>query len=183
MPIERVNRDAARPRIPFRDESDLMWYLTEGASIFERSAFGAMLERVEFFAYRTVPCPKCNGHGAVNSKTRTAPTEPDDLVLLDTFCSACNGTGEVPSKGPRGAKEPTVKITAERQSHGYCPSDSALRRMARVTRRLNAIERTGRKGAMHCEVLRRFYGLQGQSWAHEVRTRRVRTGRRATAGQ
>lgn len=67
------------------DEAALSWYFGQGLSIYDRSTFGAMLQRVTLDGFFSGPCDKCHGEGILN----------DGGFAMSKRCRRCEGTGEV----------------------------------------------------------------------------------------
>jgi hypothetical protein len=169
-----------------RDEADLEWFWCFGESTFERSTFGSVLERQSLYGEIAELCLNCDGYGTDPASVdrcrpcrgkgritigRVGMKDPDvggsrscgecrgptgkprrGVVLAD--CLACEGTGIVESQavGVPGA---------ESGEGGYEPDDGALRRYAKVSRRLTRLEGSDRQSAA---VLQAYYGVDGLRW-------------------
>lgn len=132
------------------DAAALDWYFGPGQAAFERSTFGAMLEAAEREAYVTRTCANCTA-GIIDA--------------TGAWCDRCNGTGSVPVRKPRRGAEPTVRVTRHREEVGFEPEDWQLRRYARVSRRLDALNPTD------VAVLAAYHGDQGARWGATKRGR------------
>jgi len=45
-----------------------------------------------------VPCPECEGHGAIESKRPVGNSEGKDYYIVEIECEECFGSGMVPFK-------------------------------------------------------------------------------------
>lgn len=136
--------------LPQGDESDLIWFSGPGSATFERSTFGAVLERQRLFSVSGTSnqCPGCNGHRR-NASYREV-NEIEGNPELGDWCPVCNGSGR---------REVSVTQTGEGyQEQGYEPSHAALSRFGRVSRRLEKIPIKQRR------LLLAYYGDKGCKW-------------------
>lgn len=60
-PRESHPRPAPSFPLPGVDEADLSWYFGPGATVFERSMFGAQMQMAETASYESSVCPACDG--------------------------------------------------------------------------------------------------------------------------
>lgn len=67
------------------DESALSWYFGQGLSIYDRSTFGAVLQRITLDGFSSGPCERCDGEGILN----------DGGFAVSTRCRHCDGKGTV----------------------------------------------------------------------------------------
>jgi hypothetical protein len=74
--------------IPLRDEALLGWFYCEGQSVFERSTFGALMERQKRFAFQTKPCGRCHGMGFTNEDLARSKHR---LISGTKPCGECDG--------------------------------------------------------------------------------------------
>lgn len=174
------------PRMTQHDEADLEWFWCFGEATFERSTFGAVIERQSLYAEMTELCLTCDGYGTdPASGSRCVPCVGKGrtkLGLLEQgprdvdctkpcpechtlagyrranadpeLCLVCNGELYVET-GAVGM------APAQQGEGGYEPDDGALRRYAKVSRRLSRLERQDRASAA---VLQAYYGVDGLRW-------------------
>lgn len=110
-PDEPVSQVTSKPvrssRLSLRDEALLGWFFCEGQSVFERSTFGTILSRQEHLAFRTKPCPRCNGMTFTDEDLKRSTSRLRagvDPESCEPECSKCQGRGSVPDgrvKAPR----------------------------------------------------------------------------------
>jgi len=127
---------------------DLAWFFGAGQVAFERSVFGAILDRVEASAYVSGQCRACQGAGIVWE--------------TGAWCDRCAGTGSVPVRRPSAPQgEPLTARPRGTQASGggYLPDDGQLARYAVISRRLRSI------AACHARALEAYYGDCGSRWA------------------
>ncbi len=121
------------------------------------------------------------GAGAIMFERTTMGHQLDRAELFSRHhaqeASLARGDGSI---YPRG--ELTAQPTAEvRQVNGVAPDDEALRRYARASRQLLAVERMD---ALSADVLRVYYGDEGAVWGgKEARGRMFALYRFTDAGQ
>jgi hypothetical protein len=190
MKDKQAGSGLAPGRMDPRSESDLEWYWCFGQALFERSTFGAVLERQALFGNQTKPCDVCGGSGFdenddscaecrgmgfvvtgrvgkrsadVQFSTRKCPDcripkkVGSKRVSVDDCpdCKTCHGKGYV-------EQQPAVCAKSDKSDEiGYEPDDGALRRYAKVSRRLEAFTAAHPE---HAEVLRLYYGTDGLRW-------------------
>lgn len=108
-------------QIALRDELSLIWFFGQGATMFERSTLGGMLERAELFSvahYCAMQVP-----------------------VRDTIGRVIGHTCGIDA-------QPTAELRA---SHQHAPDDAALTRYAAVSRLVVAIARRDRDAATALE--------------------------------
>lgn len=71
--------------ISLTDEAALSWYFGQGLSIYQRSTFGAIIDRLTTDSYSSTSCKTCGGggimeHGGIDVSTR---------------CKTCSGSGKI----------------------------------------------------------------------------------------
>ncbi len=111
--------------IDIESEELLTFYFGAGRSMFERSTFGAQLERAELFGHGSVKCGTCRGIGVL-------PT--------GAWCGPCNGTGAKPYKlPPLTSSDVVVDVSETNTEGGYAPNDDAMAQFAVVSRRVGAL--------------------------------------------
>lgn len=118
----KIRKRLRPPReISGHDEASLSWFFGQGLSIYEKSTFGPIVEKIVMDGYGSAPCGKCEGAGII---------EEGGGVTLETRCRSCNGTGDAPRKageahqwcwtcGGQGVEAP---YEVELPSGGWCPS-------------------------------------------------------------
>lgn len=92
-PIAQSNEPETRPRrfkserdlkaIEGSDEAALSWYFGQGLSVYEKSTFGAVLQRITLDGFSSGPCGSCEGSGIMENGG----------FAVSTRCKRCNGTG------------------------------------------------------------------------------------------
>lgn len=95
--VEQVS--SPRPKqdpeaISLGDESALSWYFGQGLSIYDKSTFGAVLQRITLDGFSSSPCETCNGEGILD----------DGGFAISTRCLRCHGTGK-PAERRAGESE------------------------------------------------------------------------------
>lgn len=139
-PSESLPRRARRPRdIAGHDEAALSWFFGQGLSIYDKSTFGPIVQKIQMDGYASTTCGRCEGAGIV-----------DDAggVTLDDKCKSCDGGGLAPRKAGDSqqwcltcdglGRVPPYEV--EMASGGWCPScrgtgcGSVERRAMRVPR-------------------------------------------------
>lgn len=155
-----------------RDERDLSWFFGVGAASFQRSTFGAMLDRAQMFAFDSelcdqcdgttfvednATCPKCKGTGIRPRKRRRKRR------ILKAECRKCAGTG-LNSEGKlcgtcRGFEGLTaMPQPSAHEEPSYSPEDETLHRYAEMSRRLERLP-------VACvRVLAAYFGDPGAKW-------------------
>lgn len=163
------------PAISSRDEVGLIWMFNEGAAALEKSNFGAVLERSELFAYRSIRCGTCAGLGILSASDSAGSPAWSQMIEADdgTFrkakagdwCPDCDGTGSDYDRG----HEYSTAITAQPKGiaepgGGYEAGHHDLERYAQISRRLVRVER---ESAALLGVLSQLYGGAGERCVSE----------------
>ena len=141
----------------WRYDSELSWFFSDGQSAFERSTFGALLERAEQFGFdhdgHRIPHPETKRNESWHFRQGLCgqPAVSIDQALADDIRQLIDWEALDPSitacPKPIKSEEPSVT-----------PDDWKLQRYARASRALNNIpSRYGR-------VLSLYYGLRGCFW-------------------
>jgi len=111
-----------RPReVSGQDEASLSWFFGQGLSIYEKSTFGPIVEKIQLDGYASTTCGKCDGAGII---------EEGGGITLDDRCQGCSGSGLAPRKkgdsqqwcltcDGLGRVQPYV---VEMAKGGWCPS-------------------------------------------------------------
>ena len=155
---------------------ELIWYFNEGQAALEKSNFGAVLERSELFAYRSIRCGTCAGlgilsaSGSAGSPAWAQMIEAEEGVFRKAragdWCPDCDGTG---SDYERGHEYSSAQVTAqpkgiEEPGGGYEAGHHDLERYATISRRLVRVER---ESAALLGVLGQLYGPAGERCVSE----------------
>jgi hypothetical protein len=88
----RRRRPAAPRPISGPDEAALSWYFGQGLSIYEKSTFGPIVQKIAMDGYSSTTCGTCDGAGII---------EEGGGVTLDDKCRGCDGSGREPHKAGR----------------------------------------------------------------------------------
>lgn len=114
-----------RPRAPRPisgpDEAALSWYFGQGLSIYEKSTFGPIVQKIAMDGYASTTCGKCDGAGII---------EEGGGVTLEDKCRGCGGSGREPHKAGReqrwcitcGGLGREAPYEVELPRGGWCPS-------------------------------------------------------------
>jgi hypothetical protein len=79
-----------RPReVSGHDEASLSWFFGQGLSIYDKSTFGPIVEKIQLDGYASTTCGKCDGAGII---------EECGGITLDDRCKGCDGSGLAPHK-------------------------------------------------------------------------------------
>jgi hypothetical protein len=184
--VEGDEKLKPQPRLTQRDEADLEWFWCFGEATFERSTFGAILERQALYGEVTELCLTCDGYGSDRaSGQRCVPCRgkgririgqvelPSHDVLGSKACPECHTESGYRRKNADPSSCPVCEGTlyvdsaavgmmaAAHGESGYEPDDGALRRYAKVSRRLSRLENQDRASAA---VLQAYYGVDGLRW-------------------
>lgn len=134
------------------DEGKLTWYLSRGQTLFEKSNFGAQLERLTMYGNAldqskvldpiNDPYPE-SATTRVRRKRGWAKVEDKEIVYTGTHVTA----------------HPTAEVTV---SKVYMPDDSLINKAADADRRLT---RVGRINPLSRAVLELYYGDRGARYA------------------
>jgi hypothetical protein len=114
-----------RPRAPRPisgpDEVALSWFFGQGLSIYEKSTFGPIVQKIAMDGYASTTCGTCDGAGIIDE---------GGGVTLDDKCRGCSGSGREPHKAGREqrwcltcgglGREPPYEV--EVKMGGWCPS-------------------------------------------------------------
>lgn len=114
-----------RPRAPRPisgpDEAALSWFFGQGLSIYEKSTFGPIVQKIAMDGYASTVCGTCDGGGII---------EEGGGVTLEDKCRGCGGSGREPHKAGREqrwcltcdglGREPAYEV--EVSKGGWCPS-------------------------------------------------------------
>lgn len=169
-----------------RDEADLEWFWCFGEATFERSTFGAILERQSLYGEVRELCLACDGYGTdPASGSRCMPCQGKGRIRIgNTEMAAHDVLGSVPCPDchtdtgyRRREADPDSCLTCNGELYvdsravgmmsaqvgevGYEPDDGALRRYAKVSRRLGRLETRSRWAV---PVLQAYYGVDGLRW-------------------
>jgi len=172
-----------------REETDLVWFLGAGQCAFERSNFGAQLDRIANSAEVTVRCQRCDGDGCVDVGTVNARWCPrckgighhararENRVMPrhgHVRCSKCRGSGSAGGDpclwcGGDGYVEidPVFPTGFQFQALPQ-PRDAAITRYAGVSRTLARVHDASERAYA---ALVAYYGDQGARWALTARGR------------
>lgn len=125
------------------EESELTWFLTQGLSVFERSVFGAVLERLDMDAHVSRDCPICDS-GIVVEATKIRNADRLAWVAkakIGDWCSKCKGTGVLPVR--LSPEEQTMvdsgdwDVKTDHEGQRSAVPDAVLVRYAFVSRTLS----------------------------------------------
>jgi hypothetical protein len=114
-----------RPRAPRPisgpDEAALSWFFGQGLSIYEKSTFGPIVQKIAMDGYASTVCGTCDGGGII---------EEGGGVTLEDKCRGCGGSGREPHKAGREqrwcitcdgiGRETPYEVELPRG--GWCPS-------------------------------------------------------------
>ncbi len=111
-----------RPReVSGQDEASLSWFFGQGLSIYDKSTFGPIVEKIQLDGYSSTVCGKCDGAGIIEEKGG---------VTLDDKCQSCDGSGLHPRKAGESQKwcltcdglGRVVPYEVVLDGGGWCPS-------------------------------------------------------------
>lgn len=114
-----------RPRAPRPisgpDEAALSWYFGQGLSIYEKSTFGPIVQKIAMDGYSSTTCGTCEGGGII---------EEGGGVTLEDKCRGCGGSGREPHKAGReqrwcltcGGLGREAPYEVELPRGGWCPA-------------------------------------------------------------
>jgi len=119
-PIDALRR--RRPKqaeISGHDEASLSRYFGQGLSVYEKSTFGPIVQKIQMDGFASTVCGKCDGEGILEQGG----------VRLEDKCRGCAGSGKQP-RAPGKAqewcsiceglgREPPYEVET---THGWCPS-------------------------------------------------------------
>lgn len=138
--------------LPQKDQAALSWYFTAGASAFERSTMGPMLDRAELYALKRT-----------QSRCRRCSRQATPGILEDgAWCPKCHGTGYVQSRVDHAERsEDELPVNETRSSEGgYTPDDATMTRYAIISRRLSLLPKLWQ------DALESYHGPKGERCAH-----------------
>ena len=165
--------------------AELEWFFCWGQSVFERSTFGALLERQSLYGQEPIPCEECGGDGFKVSadgtklddtcggcrgcgiaRTRRVSKRTKGVRLSTERCGPCHGrAGRTECDRCRGAgytsHNPVHVGCQQHEAAHHVPDDAALTRYAVVSRWLMALDA---RSPASVEVLELYYGLDGMRW-------------------
>jgi hypothetical protein len=108
-----------RTEIGGHDEAALSWYFGQGLSIYEKSTFGPIVQKIQMDGFASTMCAKCEGTGILEKGG----------VRLEDRCRGCEGSGKQPRKTGEPqhwcsiceglGKEPPYEVETK---HGWCTS-------------------------------------------------------------
>lgn len=115
-------RKRLRPReVSGHDEAALSWFFGQGLSIYEKSTFGPIVEKIVMDGFGSAPCGRCDGAGIL---------EDAGGVGFGDRCRSCDGTRYAPRKAGESlkwcltcdgvGKEHPYQV--EMPKGGWCPS-------------------------------------------------------------
>lgn len=152
--------DHASRKFSFGDEGDLSWFFSIGASTFERSTFGEIVERLRQFSGddqgRRIPTPATKEREAWDFMQGQCPHPA--LVMSQELADEIRSLIDWEELDPRITAQP-IGTGESGGEHGYSPNHIALMRFAVVSRRLSQIRES------HRRALERYFGLEGARWA------------------
>jgi hypothetical protein len=161
------------------DTLELQWFFTTGLCSVQRSPFGAQLEKMERFAYRTVPCGTCSA-GAEK-------LDPDQIVLPRTpgftvdgeLCDACEGRGVLIRRGASN-KNASITVRPSRSSADHAAThDDELER----ARFVNLSRKLRKCTARTFDIFSAMYGAVGQLFLRTSGDARIALYPMTTAGR
>lgn len=156
------------------DASALEWYLGEGSALFERSPFGAMLERSKLLGEASDPCRDCCGKGIIESDSPRLGSDCKNhrescdycvgrKIAIGCWCSLCRGTGFT-SRRIKG--DPIMTMVLKKQTRfiepSRTPEDWALTRYAVVSRHFDRLAKISKSSLT---VIATYHGDKGARWA------------------
>lgn len=125
-----------------RDQAALGNFFGVGATKFERSTMGPMLDHIELFGFGAVKCGACRGAGI--------------RWTSGAWCTKCGGSGSIPYELDRSHAVDELPVNETRTgSGGYVPDDAEMTRYAIISRRLSLL--SGRVQ----QTLEAYYGDHG----------------------
>lgn len=152
--VSTVSIEKSGPRkrdslISLGDEASLSWYFGQGLSIYERSTFGAILNKLAMDAFTSAPCERCEGSGILEQGGFTVSDEcrsckGEGKTGAGKWCASCGGYGKV------DAYETMV------EHGGWCfscrgsGSGSLEKRAQRRTRCTVCVSKRGDPDCVHC---------------------------------
>jgi hypothetical protein len=118
-PLKRKRAPRAR-LISGQDESALAWFFGQGLSIYEKSTFGPIVEKIAMDGYASAECGKCGGSGILE----------DGGFRLESKCRGCGGSRLQPRKAGEpqqwcltcGGLGREMPYEVECEHGGWCPT-------------------------------------------------------------
>jgi hypothetical protein len=182
-------------RIPSIEESLLEWYFGPAQALFERSTCGAMLERLDADRMVSTECKACGGKGILDETDITPANQrcvPCDGPRCDEphqqrpacqwcwmgsgevkegcWCRRCRGTGWTAVAKGRNSSKITVRPKST-SGAGFEVDDIALRKYAKISRRVNELYENDRE---NLNILAAYYGFAGLRFGRDPNNRRGR---------
>lgn len=111
-----------RPReVSGHDEASLSWFFGQGLSIYDKSTFGPIVDKIQLDGFSSTTCARCEGAGII---------EGEGGVTLEDKCQSCDGSGLHPRKAGESQKwcltcdglGRVVPYEIELPGGGWCPS-------------------------------------------------------------
>jgi len=93
-PLEDSRARPRRREICGQDEAALSWFFGDGLSIYEKSTFGPIVEKIAMDGFSSTTCVKCDGAGILDNGG----------VRLEDKCTSCRGSGLHPRKDGESQK-------------------------------------------------------------------------------
>lgn len=138
VPREESRARPRRREITGHDEAALSWFFGQGLSIYEKSTFGPIVEKIASDGFASTVCGRCDGGGILE----------DGGIRLEDKCKGCGGDGRHPRKAGESqiwcltcdGKGRVLPYELEVEHGGWCPacrgtgSGSVERRAMRRTR-------------------------------------------------
>lgn len=87
-PLEDSRARPRRREISGQDEAALSWFFGDGLSIYEKSTFGPIVEKIAMDGFSSTTCVKCDGAGILD----------DGGIRLEDKCPSCKASGLHPRK-------------------------------------------------------------------------------------
>jgi len=153
------------------DQAELTWFLSTGGCYFERSPFGAVLDRLDNAAHVSRRCPICED-GIVTSNVKRWHSQRLLWVRnapIGAWCNRCGGTGSIPQRlscdEQKLVDDGTMTVRSDGDSQRAAVPDQVLVRYAHVSRTLSRMRPTLRNALMAA------YGDEGEDLAATVHGR------------
>lgn len=176
----QADKQVERSELSEQHAKLLEWFFGVGRATFGRSTCGAIIDRLQMFAFGSEPCGECNGtgfrggwsYGDAPGKSRAR--ELADLLGVngkkrkhrdpDARCERCKGSGVMARTSVRHAREQLTARPRSTKSEGggYTPTDYALQHYAIACRRIDEVNRFDPRAVV---ILEAFHGDWGGRWA------------------
>ena len=153
------------------EQGELVWYLSKGISIFERSTCGAILDTLELESCTSRKCRECHGDGIVDKPFQCAdPRDPvrTITVQMGAWCPKCKGIGVEPVHlTPEEQKmiDSGEWSSSDKEGARSAVPDQTLVRFAFISRALSTLPLTSRT------VIIAAYGDEGEELSHGIHGR------------